>query len=330
MRADLVADEAVRVQRRADLALPERPGLPRPDRRARACTSSTRPTSSRTRSRARCATTRATCRQWVDRVSRMVAARQEPPLGHPLVARQRVRLRRRTTRRPPPGSAATTRSRPLHYEGAIRYDWTSDQGISDLTCPMYPPIAAIVDARPVRAPAPPADHVRVLATRWATATGRSPSTGTPSSRRPGSRAGSSGSGGTTASSRRSPTARTRWAYGGDFGDEPNDGNFCTDGLVWPDRRPKPAMWEHKRLAAPVRIARRGRRTSPAAGSRSTTTSISATSAGCGPRYAADGRRRRDRRRARSTCRRSGRASARPSTLPGLGRRPAPTARARRS
>ena len=36
-------------------------------------------------------------------------------------------------------------SRPLHYEGAIRYDWTSDQGISDITCPMYPPISAIVD-----------------------------------------------------------------------------------------------------------------------------------------------------------------------------------------
>ena len=25
-------------------------------------------------------------------------------------------------------------------------------------------------------------------------------------------------------------------------------------MVWPDRRPKPAMWEHKRLAAPVRLA----------------------------------------------------------------------------
>ena len=25
-------------------------------------------------------------------------------------------------------------------------------------------------------------------------------------------------------------------------------------MVWPDRRPKPAMWEHKRLAAPVRIS----------------------------------------------------------------------------
>ncbi len=35
-------------------------------------------------------------------------------------------------------------SRPLHYEGAIRYDWTSDQSVSDITCPMYPPISAIV------------------------------------------------------------------------------------------------------------------------------------------------------------------------------------------
>jgi beta-galactosidase len=50
-----------------------------------------------------------------------------------------------------------------------------------------------------------------------------------------------------------PDGRTHWAYGGDFGDEPNDGNFVCDGMVWPDRRPKPAMWEHKMLAAPVRI-----------------------------------------------------------------------------
>jgi beta-galactosidase len=49
-----------------------------------------------------------------------------------------------------------------------------------------------------------------------------------------------------------PDGRRRWAYGGDFGDKPNDGNFCLDGLVWPDRRPKPALWEHKQLAAPVR------------------------------------------------------------------------------
>ena len=30
------------------------------------------------------------------------------------------------------------------------------------------------------------------------------------------------------------TSDTYWAYGGDFGDNPNDGNFCCNGLVFPD------------------------------------------------------------------------------------------------
>ncbi|MEM1543809.1 MAG: glycoside hydrolase family 2 TIM barrel-domain containing protein [Candidatus Bathyarchaeia archaeon] len=42
-----------------------------------------------------------------------------------------------------------------------------------------------------------------------------------------------------------------WAYGGDFGDEPNDGNFCINGLVWPNRVPHPAMWECKKIQQPV-------------------------------------------------------------------------------
>ena len=42
-----------------------------------------------------------------------------------------------------------------------------------------------------------------------------------------------------------------WAYGGDFGDTPNDINFCTDGLIWPDRTPHPGLYEYKYLAQPV-------------------------------------------------------------------------------
>jgi beta-galactosidase len=36
-----------------------------------------------------------------------------------------------------------------------------------------------------------------------------------------------------------------WVYGGDFGDEgiPSDGNFCLNGLVWPDRTPHPGLFE---------------------------------------------------------------------------------------
>jgi len=44
-----------------------------------------------------------------------------------------------------------------------------------------------------------------------------------------------------------------FAYGGDFGDEPNDGNFCINGLIWPDRKPHPGLWEHKKILEPVRV-----------------------------------------------------------------------------
>ena len=39
---------------------------------------------------------------------------------------------------------------------------------------------------------------------------------------------------------------TFWAYGGDFGDTPNDRQFCMNGLVFPDRTPHPALYEAQR------------------------------------------------------------------------------------
>ncbi len=42
-----------------------------------------------------------------------------------------------------------------------------------------------------------------------------------------------------------------WAYGGDFHDEPNDVNFNCNGLVQPDRIPKPAMEECRKLFQPI-------------------------------------------------------------------------------
>jgi beta-galactosidase len=38
-----------------------------------------------------------------------------------------------------------------------------------------------------------------------------------------------------------------WAYGGDYGDNPNDGNFCCNGLVQPDRKPNPSLYEVKKV-----------------------------------------------------------------------------------
>ena len=43
-----------------------------------------------------------------------------------------------------------------------------------------------------------------------------------------------------------------YAYGGDLGDEPNDGNFCIDGLVYPDRRVHTGLLELKNVLSPVR------------------------------------------------------------------------------
>ena len=45
-----------------------------------------------------------------------------------------------------------------------------------------------------------------------------------------------------------------FAYGGDYGDAPNDLNFCINGLIWPDRVPHPALWEYKKVLEPVRFS----------------------------------------------------------------------------
>jgi beta-galactosidase len=42
-----------------------------------------------------------------------------------------------------------------------------------------------------------------------------------------------------------------WAYGGDFGDNPNDGNFCIKGLVSSDRKPYPHYFEVQKVYQPV-------------------------------------------------------------------------------
>jgi len=45
-----------------------------------------------------------------------------------------------------------------------------------------------------------------------------------------------------------------WAYGGDFGDAPSDLDFCNNGLVFPDRTPKPALAECAKLFQPLLVS----------------------------------------------------------------------------
>jgi len=42
-----------------------------------------------------------------------------------------------------------------------------------------------------------------------------------------------------------------WAYGGDFGDQPNDGNFCIKGLIGSDRIPYPHYYEVQKVYQPI-------------------------------------------------------------------------------
>ena len=44
-----------------------------------------------------------------------------------------------------------------------------------------------------------------------------------------------------------------WAYGGDFGDKPNDGNFLINGLVAPDRTPHPHYYEVRHVYQPLQF-----------------------------------------------------------------------------
>ena len=53
--------------------------------------------------------------------------------------------------------------------------------------------------------------------------------------------------------RKKPYGEEVLAYGGDFGDRPNDGAFCGDGIVFADRTPSPKTQEVKYLYQSVRL-----------------------------------------------------------------------------
>lgn len=49
------------------------------------------------------------------------------------------------------------------------------------------------------------------------------------------------------------TGKTIYHYGGDHGEQIHDGNFCMDGLVYPDRTPHTGLLEYKNVYRPARI-----------------------------------------------------------------------------
>ena len=144
-------------------------------------------------------------------------------------------------------------SRPLHYEGAIRFDWASPQTASDIVCPMYPPIAALV----AHATSGDQRHPLIMC-EFSHAMGNSNGTlaeyWDAIEATPGLQGGFIWEWRDHGLVQRLPDGTERHAYGGDFGDAPNDGVFVIDGITFPDRTPKPAMFEHLYLASPVRAA----------------------------------------------------------------------------
>ena len=189
--------------------------------------------------------------QWVSRVSRMA----ERDKNHPSVILWSLGNESGYGANHDAAAAWLRRydpSRPLHYEGAIRFDWTSDQAVSDVTCPMYAEIGAIVE----HARSGFQRHPLILC-EYSHAMGNSNGTlaeyWDAIETTPGLQGGFIWEWWDHGLVQRLPDGSSRWAYGGDFGETPHDGNFVADGLNWPDRRPKPAMWEARALNAPVAV-----------------------------------------------------------------------------
>ncbi len=161
-------------------------------------------------------------------------------------------------------------TRPLQYEGAAKLDWAATDDASDIACPMYAPIedcvAHALSGRQTR-PLIQCEYSHAmgnsngtLADHWAAIEST-----------PGLQGGfiwefwdhgilqhvndgrPVGRGGAGLYDNGVAAPGHRWAYGGDFGDTIHDGAFIADGVVFPDRTPKPVMSEHREIAAPVRL-----------------------------------------------------------------------------
>lgn len=141
-------------------------------------------------------------------------------------------------------------SRPLHYEGGIRGNWMGSHSLTDVIAPMYPSIKAIKEY----AKSPKADRPLIMC-EYSHAMGNSNGTLAEywevieSTR--GLQGGFIWEMWDHGPIQTMPDGSKRNAYGGDYGETKHDGNFCCDGMVFPDRTAKPAMHEFKALAAPA-------------------------------------------------------------------------------
>ena len=155
----------------------------------------------------------------------------------------------------------TDPSRVVHYEGACHpvFSGTDDPGdagpATDLVCPMYPSITAITNwaARTAET-----DEQRpLIMCEYSHAMGNSNGSladyWAVIETTPGLQGGFIWDWTDQGIRAVDESGTEYWAYGGHFGDEPNDATFCCNGLTWPDRTPKPALYEYADLGSPLRI-----------------------------------------------------------------------------
>lgn len=161
-------------------------------------------------------------------------------------------------------------TRPLQYEGAAKLGWADPAVASDIACPMYAPLEDCVAHALSGTQTKP-----LIQCEYSHAMGNS--NGTLADHwdaiesTPGLQGGfiwefwdhgilqrvndgrPAGRGGAGLYDNGVAAPGHRWAYGGDFGETIHDGAFIADGVVFPDRTPKPVMYEHREIAAPVRL-----------------------------------------------------------------------------
>lgn len=155
-------------------------------------------------------------------------------------------------------------SRPIHYEVGIYRDrwkehpgtkqYDAGYGVTDIICPMYATIEAIIQwATDKKHP----DRKRpLILCEYSHAMGNSNGSladyWDAFEKYPGLQGGFIWEWIDHGIKQKSASGEDYWAYGGDFGDQPNDFNFVCDGVVWPDRKPHPGFYEFKHLAQPVK------------------------------------------------------------------------------
>jgi beta-galactosidase len=156
-------------------------------------------------------------------------------------------------------------SRPLHFEPGIWVKRAEKQPtekiydlgyrVTDIVCPMYPPIDWIVEWAQDRLH--PDRNRPLIMCEYSHAMGNSNGSladyWDAFEKYPGLQGGFIWEWIDHGLKQKTKEGQEYWAYGGDFGDKPNDLNFVCDGLVWPDRTPHPGTFEFKYLAQPIKV-----------------------------------------------------------------------------